>query len=178
VRRAFGQRACDLIARRSVACRNDGTDDYDRVLGTCWVVTDLGSSSVAPRTGGESSLNAMMVSGGWALAFRRSSSAYAGEERTAKQANRGLWQGRFVKPWDYRSGARLTQQAETKSAPTSAPAAAVACSIKGNISDKGRIYHVPGSRWYSRTKINTGRGERWFCSVDEAKAAGWRAPRR
>ncbi len=168
----------DLIARRSVACRNGGADDYDRVLGTCWVVTDLGSSRVAPRTGGEGSLNAMMVSKGWALAFRRYSSAYVSEERTAEQANRGLWQGRFVKPWDYRGGARLTQQVEAGSAPAPAPAAAVACNIKGNISDNGRIYHLPGSRWYARTKINTGRGERLFCSVDEAKAAGWRAPRR
>jgi endonuclease YncB( thermonuclease family) len=62
------------------------------------------------------------------------------------------------------------------------PAAAVeapaaTCRIKGNISESGRIYHVPGSEWYDRTQINTARGERWFCSEAEAKAAGWRAPR-
>ena len=51
------------------------------------------------------------------------------------------------------------------------------CHIKGNISESGRIYHVPGSEWYDRTQINTSRGERWFCSEVEAKAAGWRAPR-
>ncbi|WP_210203360.1 hypothetical protein [Breoghania corrubedonensis] len=53
------------------------------------------------------------------------------------------------------------------------------CRIKGNInSDGARIYHVPGkSRWYSRTCINRP-GERWFCSEEEARAAGWRAPRR
>lgn len=53
------------------------------------------------------------------------------------------------------------------------------CLIKGNINSKGvRIYHAPGkSRWYTRTCINRP-GERWFCSEQEARAAGWRAPRR
>lgn len=50
-----------------------------------------------------------------------------------------------------------------------------ACDIKGNISKGGeRIYHVPGQKWYSRTKITTSKGERWFCSEQEARAAGWR----
>ena len=51
------------------------------------------------------------------------------------------------------------------------------CRIKGNISKHGRIYHVPGSRWYDETKIDTSKGERWFCSEQEAIDAGWRAPR-
>jgi hypothetical protein len=51
------------------------------------------------------------------------------------------------------------------------------CLIKGNISDSGRIYHVPGSAWYERTEINESRGERWFCTEAEAQAAGWRPPR-
>jgi hypothetical protein len=52
------------------------------------------------------------------------------------------------------------------------------CSIKGNVSRSGeRIYHVPGGRFYERTKINEGAGERWFCSEEEAAAAGWRRSR-
>ena len=39
------------------------------------------------------------------------------------------------------------------------------------------IYHVPGSPAYERTKIDEAKGERWFCSEAEARAAGWRAPR-
>lgn len=54
---------------------------------------------------------------------------------------------------------------------------AATCRIKGNISESGRIYHVPGSEWYERTQINPAKGERWFCTEAEAKAAGWRAPR-
>ena len=49
------------------------------------------------------------------------------------------------------------------------------CTIKGNISMSGeRIYHVPGQRYYAATRINPAYGERWFCSEEEARAAGWR----
>lgn len=51
----------------------------------------------------------------------------------------------------------------------------VGCSIKGNINERGEhIYHVPGQEYYSATRINTVRGERWFCSEWEAWWAGWR----
>lgn len=49
------------------------------------------------------------------------------------------------------------------------------CLIKGNISSSGeKIYHMPGQRYYDRTKINEGAGERWFCTEQEAVDAGWR----
>lgn len=55
-------------------------------------------------------------------------------------------------------------------------ATVMGCNIKGNISvNTGeRIYHVPGQKFYSETIITAGKGERWFCSEDEARAAGWR----
>ncbi|UNK17537.1 thermonuclease family protein [Paenibacillus sp. N3/727] len=47
------------------------------------------------------------------------------------------------------------------------------CNIKGNINSKGeKIYHTPESPYYERTKQ-----EQWFCSENEAKQAGFRAPR-
>jgi hypothetical protein len=49
------------------------------------------------------------------------------------------------------------------------------CLIKGNVSSRGeRIYHPPGCRYYNSTVIDPKRGERWFCSEQEAVAAGWR----
>lgn len=50
------------------------------------------------------------------------------------------------------------------------------CRIKGNISyNTGeKIYHLPSDSWYSATRINRRKGERWFCSEEEARAAGWR----
>ncbi|CAN7460038.1 sunset domain-containing protein [Mesorhizobium sp. LjNodule214] len=49
------------------------------------------------------------------------------------------------------------------------------CDIKGNINERGEhIYHMPGQEYYSATRINPARGERWFCSQWEAWWAGWR----
>lgn len=54
------------------------------------------------------------------------------------------------------------------------------CNIKGNISVSTgkKIYHVPGQQDYEKTVITTEKGERWFCSEQEAIEAGWtKAPR-
>lgn len=57
-----------------------------------------------------------------------------------------------------------------------ASAAGKSCVIKGNISigSHERIYHVPGQHYYADTIIRPEFGERWFCSENEAQAAGWR----
>lgn len=53
------------------------------------------------------------------------------------------------------------------------------CDIKGNISSSGeKIYHISGGRFYDQTKIDTSKGERWFCSEEEAVNAGWRKSKR
>lgn len=52
------------------------------------------------------------------------------------------------------------------------------CAIKGNVnSKKEKIYHTPSSRDYDRTDIKPEEGDRWFCTENEAQAAGFRAPR-
>ena len=52
------------------------------------------------------------------------------------------------------------------------------CFIKGNINSKGdKIYHAPGAPSYAATKIDESKGERWFRSEEQARAAGWRAPK-
>jgi hypothetical protein len=48
------------------------------------------------------------------------------------------------------------------------------CRIKGNVSAGGRIYHLPGTASYERTRIDPRRGEAWFCGEAEARAAGFR----
>ena len=53
------------------------------------------------------------------------------------------------------------------------------CVIKGNVAASGeRIYHVPGGEYYAVTRVNPAKGERWFCSEAEARAAGWRRSKR
>ena len=112
-----------------------------------------------------------MVLNGWALAYRKYSLDYANQEQTARDTRRGIWRGEFVPPWDWRQGKRLQAATALKNAD--------GCTIKGNISSSGeRIYHIPGVQHYERTKINTSKGERWFCSETEAVAAGWRKSKR
>jgi phosphatidylserine/phosphatidylglycerophosphate/cardiolipin synthase-like enzyme len=47
--------------------------------------------------------------------------------------------------------------------------------IKGNVAADGKkTYHLPTGEYYANTRIDTDAGERWFCSEDEARAAGWK----
>tara|TARA_Y100001934_G_C12317367_1_gene758230 strand:- start:564 stop:1154 length:591 start_codon:yes stop_codon:yes gene_type:complete len=49
------------------------------------------------------------------------------------------------------------------------------CDIKGDVNNDGeKIYHFPGQQMYDATVINPKHGETWFCSYEEAKAAGWK----
>ena len=144
----------ELINGSKVSCTERDKDRYGRIVAVC-------------RAGGVN-LNAAMVQSGMALAYRKYSDDYIGEEASAKAAGRGLWTGQFVRPWDWRRGKRLASE-------TAANANAEGCQIKGNIGSKGdRIYHMPGGYWYDRTVITASKRERWFCSEEEARGAGWR----
>ena len=146
----------DMISGRPVACAKHDVDRYGRIVAVC-------------RVGGRDA-NAWMVRLGWALAYRKYSRDYVGEEAEAQAAGRGVWRGAFVAPWEWRRGERL--QAAKDERPDG-------CAIKGNIASDGeRIYHIPGGQFYSRTRVDTGAGERWFCSETEARGAGWRRSQR
>ena len=166
-----GQRAASALAQRisggSVSCKERARDAYGRMVAMC-------------RAGGKD-LNAWLVSEGWALAYRSYSLDYVDEEASARIARRGVWRGRFVEPWDWRAGVRLdsTRAPVQQHRGRTARPEAGRCRIKGNISRKGaRIYHVPGGRYYESTRISPSKGERWFCTEAEARAAGWRRSRR
>jgi hypothetical protein len=123
-----------------------------------------------------------MVSAGHALDWpRHSGGAYASEQQEAKSRKLGMWGGTFTEPWRWRSEQR-EQQAPMSNTPTmllgAKSTSTAGCQIKGNISKKGeRIYHVPGQRYYERTRISPTKGEHMFCSEAEARAAGWRRSR-
>ena len=40
-----------------------------------------------------------------------------------------------------------------------------------------KIYRLPNSKNYLKTKISSSKGERWFCSEKEAQENGWRKPK-
>jgi endonuclease YncB( thermonuclease family) len=139
-----------MVAEGSVSCESRGRDAYGRMLGVCSV------------NGKE--VNAEMVRRGLAWAFVKYSKSYVDLEAEAKAARTGIWQASAEPAWTYR-------EKRWSSAEETAPDG---CAIKGNITDKGHIYHMPWSPWYRKVKIETGKGERWFCSESDATAAGWR----
>ena len=142
------------IGGKPVSCEERDKDRYGRIVAVC-------------HAGGED-LNGWLVYEGQALAYRRYSTDYVDQEEAAREARRGLWRGEFVEPWQWRKGKRMAGEKAVYAAPG-------ACRIKGNISRKGtRIYHLPGGQSYAATKIDEGKGERWFCSEQEATDAGWR----
>ncbi len=46
---------------------------------------------------------AVVVNAGWAVAYTRVTDIYVPYERQAAEAHRGLWNGTFYKPWDWRN---------------------------------------------------------------------------
>jgi hypothetical protein len=152
-------------------------------------------------------INARLVESGYAWAYRRYlrhepvDERYCRLEAEARDAGRGVWVGppaAWEPPWAFRARQRgqdvpdISYAEETperciaaigrrnsgpsEPQPRSVPPSS--CRIKGNINSRGeRIYHVPGAPSYPDTRIDTRKGERWFCSVEEAEREGWRAPR-
>lgn len=110
--------------------------------------TDRHGRMVAVCTQAGQDLAEELAAAGLATAYRRFSTDYVDEELAAKSAGVGIWNA---------------------SAQTDLPD----CPIKGNISNSGRYYHMPGMRSYDNVRIDTSKGERWFCSEAEARTAGW-----
>jgi endonuclease YncB( thermonuclease family) len=152
------------IGRRPVTCAPRDRDRYGRLVAACSV--------------GGASISAWMVREGWAVAYRRYSQDFVADEAAAHAAKRGIWRSSFIVPWEWRAQRRAGGGGEAR--PVSSPSQPSephrsGCDIKGNINSKGEhIYHMPGGRSYANTLIDPARGERWFCSEVEARAAGWR----
>jgi len=153
-------------------CNTSSIDPYGRALAMCEVEG--------------ADINRWLVREGWAMSFVRYSHIYDVDERAARQAQVGLWSGAFISPWDWRSRSKTTEILGAVSVPKDAqsillsPASAIEpptpeCAIKGNVTRSGEcIYHLPGGRYYNAVKMDQSKGKRWFCSQEEAEAAGCR----
>lgn len=159
----------DLVEGETVTCAVTDRDLYGRVVAAC--------------AAGGRDLGAAMVGEGLAWAYRAYSDAYAGAEAEARAAGLGIWQGEALVAWEWRRGdwqaaAGAAERAPPGPAQPETPASladAGECRIKGNTNAAGeRLYHTPASPWYERVRIDAARGQRWFCSEEEALAAGWR----
>ena len=78
----------NFLLDNSVTCEEKNIDQYGRIIAVCHVDgEDIGE---------------FMVRSGFALAYRRYSKDYVDDEEEARKAKRGIWQGKFVEPWEWR----------------------------------------------------------------------------
>lgn len=150
----------ELVDGKEIEMEKDvsETDKYGRLLRYVWI--------------GNIFVNDYLVRQGYAYAITYPPDVkYQDQFRQAQQEaianNRGLW-----------SQCAIQEETATQVTPTpyTAPQESGGCVIKGNISytTGEKIYHVPGCPNYNQTVINESKGERWFCTEEEAIAAGWR----
>ena len=171
-----------------VAARDALINHTDKKSWTCHVLrTDPRGRNVAHCTVDGEDIQKWLVSSGWALSYTRFSHDYDADEKAAREAKAGMWQGAFIAPWDWRVRNKKTTILGATKPPPNAHAILLAsasgavapspdCTIKGNINGAGEcIYHTPKSRWYAQIKMQISKGTRWFCSVEEAEAG--RLPR-
>ncbi len=149
--RSGARRLNELVAGKIVNCEALDVDFTGRVVARCKV--------------GKIDLGKELVEEGLAWAFVRYSSDYLNDEEIAKAKALGIWAGDAEPPWTYRSHRwEVARQQAPKG-----------CTIKGNISRSGeKIYHPPWSSTYAHTRVSLDKGERWFCSEEDARAAGFR----
>jgi endonuclease YncB( thermonuclease family) len=140
-----------IVRGHSVACTPSGQDESGRTLAHC--VVD-GATDIATE----------LVRSGYVFATGGSFfSSLSSQEETARNAKAGIWQGEVVRPQEWRDQA---WQAAKRDAPDG-------CPIKGVVRASAKIYALPWSDSYASARVRPERGERWFCSEDEAKAAGF-----
>ena len=141
-----------LVGRKTVECTIASRDDRKKLLeGTCTV--------------GDKDIARALVLGGRVFAIGGTDASYDSAERKAKSKRRGIWRGKAQKPSEYRSA---TWDRAKQRAPEG-------CPIKGRILRKSeKVYVVPWAANYRSVRVRRNRGERWFCSENDAITAGWR----
>jgi endonuclease YncB( thermonuclease family) len=167
-----------LINGRPVRCDDLGPDKTTskRHIGIC------------SAQGETTSLNQQLVKLGFAISAEPALKVQLKDDATAaKASNAGLWKGCFAAPQDFRlgkkdgalSGAACRSDRAKEIRAVLFPANLAqppSCPIKAKLASRARvtgnigIYHLQGCRSYAGTT----RPDRWFCSEDDAQAAGFR----
>jgi endonuclease YncB( thermonuclease family) len=167
-----------LIGGRQIRCSDLGADPSykKRHIGICTAESETAS------------LNQLLVRRGFALNFDPSGTGrFWEDEASAKDNRRGLWKGCFVAPQEFRGGrkdgsllgdsCRSDKDREIRAVMfPDHPVMPPACSIKGKFAARARftgnvgVYHLQGCRSYPALT----RPDRWFCTEEDAQAAGFR----
>ena len=148
----------ELVEGKLVRLEKDITDldKYKRLLRYVWL--------------GDTLINQELVMQGYAKSYSyppdiKYQDKFVAAEKKAREDKLGLWT----------ACASVTAPVTLATPAAQAATANPSCTIKGNISAAGeKIYHLQGCSSYAKTTIDESRGERWFCSEQEAQSAGWR----
>src|SRR5436309_8513941 len=99
-----GERWTCGIAARDELIRHAG--------GKTWVChvrqTDRRGRTVARCEVDGEDIQKWLVHNGWALSYVRFSHDYDADEKAAREAKAGMWQGAFITPWDWRGRNKKT----------------------------------------------------------------------
>ncbi len=167
-----------LIGGRAVRCDDLGVDPTARKrhLGVCTV------------EGETTSLSELLVRQGFALNVEASATGrFKPDEARARENRQGLWKGCFVAPQEFRRGkkdgtllggsCRADRDQEIREVLFPVDLAMPSgCNIKGKFAVRARvtgnlgIYHLQACRSYPALT----KPDRWFCSEEDAQAAGFR----
>jgi endonuclease YncB( thermonuclease family) len=151
-----GQAALERTVRgRMVTCQpTAGADASGRIVATC-------------ASDGRDIASELVKAG---LLFSTSTylGGYAIEESEARHLKVGVWSTDTERPSEFR--AKLWDAAKATS-PNG-------CPIKGMVASGSKIYLAPWTSDYGKATVRPSRGERWFCSEEEAQLAGWRSAER
>lgn len=163
----------ELVEGKRVRLEKDVTDrdKYNRLLRYIYVTGEAGPPSLDGfGEAREILVNLELVKQGFAHSYTyppdvKYQDLFVAAEKEARDANRGLWNSCPVTKENVNLSPTGVQTSNVDSS----------CKIKGNIGSTGeKIYHLPGCGSYEKTKVDESRGEKWFCSEDEAVSAGWR----
>jgi micrococcal nuclease len=165
------------------------TDRFGRSLRYVWLEppTELSETEIRDKM-----FNAVLAVGGYAqqatyppdVKYVDYFKKFAAE---ARSENKGLWAIKNAGTADNERAVSKSNSSTAENSSTSSSSAVQPSSeerqyvdengrglIKGNINSKNeKIYHIPGSTYYDRTKA-----QEWFKTKSEAEAEGYRAPLR
>jgi endonuclease YncB( thermonuclease family) len=167
-----------LIGDREVRCDDLGADPAyrKRHLGVCKI------------EGETTSLSQLLIGQGFGLNVEASATGrFKVDEARAREDRKGLWKGCFVAPEEFRRGkkdgpllggscpAERDREIRDVLFPDNL-AMPAGCNIKGKLAVRARvtgnlgIYHLQACRSYPGLT----KPDRWFCSEEDAQAAGFR----
>lgn len=141
------------LESRPLRCWPQGPETDGAVFATC--------------AAGEDDVALQLLGAGYAFALPDAQIDYRLAEEKARTAGLGLWNGSVTAPWDWRKERETAQVRDPGQG----------CAIAGTVQNGGtRLYYGPLDPDYGVKIVRPEKGERWFCSEEAARAAGWRRP--